>query len=122
MLFVRVEQGTLNLALPDDQVHAANSTLTVAAAGTITGIRVHIAMAHTYWNDVEIRLFHPSGASVELEPGLDLHQCGGSGIDITYMDGSPNPWSRMSSGTPSDCLVRARPLPPPPRCPPVCSP
>lgn len=77
-------KSDLNLAIPDDSQQGVAATLEVTTDGVLRAISLHIALRHTYRNDLVITLIHPDGTAIVLQAnqGGGLHD-----LDATYGDG-----------------------------------
>ncbi len=65
-MLTTTDDNNRSTAIPDDDASGLSSALTVAEAGSIASISVHVNITHTYRGDLVIKLVHPSGQSYTL--------------------------------------------------------
>ena len=103
-----VGQAQPNLVIPDANAVGTASAIAINAEGTLTNVRVHVEVAHTYIGDLYIELVAPSGQSAILH-----NQTGGGRDDLrlTY-DRSLAPALDVLIGEPiqGDWTLRVRDL------------
>ncbi|MBI5750578.1 MAG: M6 family metalloprotease domain-containing protein [Hydrogenophilales bacterium] len=68
-----------NLQIPDANPQGIQDSATVAAAGQAAGIKIMVAIAHSYRGDLKVSLVAPSGHSVALH-----NQEGGAQRDLRF--------------------------------------
>jgi subtilisin-like proprotein convertase family protein len=67
----------LRLAIPDNDAAGVERTFTIPSRGSLTDLKVHVKLTHTYIGDLEIVLTSPAGTAVTLHD-----RAGGSTDDL----------------------------------------
>jgi subtilisin-like proprotein convertase family protein len=77
------ESRLVSLAIPDNDPGGIESSIEIAASGTLKRILVNVSATHTYIGDLRIVLISPTGVEVTLQD-----RSGGSGNDLVATYGS----------------------------------
>lgn len=80
-----------DLLIPDDSPAGARSTITLATAGTLTGLVVSVDILHPYVGDLRVRLLAPDGTAAVLRDKV-----GGSADDVHDVYDSATPGSPLA--------------------------
>ncbi len=81
--------------VPDNQIAGVDSIIEVAEDFVIDDLSVQVLVAHTWVGDLVITLTSPAGTRITLldRPGHPQtgDGCGNANVDLTFVDGAPNP-------------------------------
>lgn len=61
------QQNPASLAIPDNQPSGAESSVAIAASGTVTDLRLEVRVDHAFLGDLSLTLTAPSGATVLVQ-------------------------------------------------------
>jgi len=74
-------EATPNLTIPDNNQTGITSTIAITQSGTAQGIKVSVAITHTYISDLQVGLLAPSGRWVTLHDRAGANQ---ANLNMTY--------------------------------------